>query len=482
MRRSYVAVFLATLACYAYFFPRWADWNQNSRFDLIVSLVDEHSVAIDKYVANTGDYALFDGHYYSDKAPGTALLGVPVYALVRSIVPDAVLDDLAGRVKGSSALQSTLNASGTGIDVDKLRFFVGLTATAFVVGAIPAAALAVVLFWLIGQFGRGRWEQAAGTLAYALGTCAFPYANTLVGHQTAAFLLLAAFAAVFAVKSNYIGRGWLVGAGALLGYAAITEYPTVLIAGVVGLYALWALADRIGVLLRLITGAVPALVLLAIHDVAAFGTPLPVGYFHSALWTDVHQTGLVSLTYPHFDALWGLTFGLHRGLFVLSPYLLLAIPGYRVLWRGGWRAEVVVLAAVPILYLAFNSSSAMWTGGFGVGPRYLVAALPFVGLAAAAGLAWVWRPIGAILVAWSFVAVWAETVAGQTFPDYSANPLFEFSLPKLLAGDIARNAGTVLGLSGWASFLPLVAIVGLIALLAALRLPRVQSRETAWAS
>ena len=41
-------------------------------------------------------------------------------------------------------------------------------------------------------------------------------------------------------------------------------------------------------------------------------------------------------------------------------------------------------------------------------------------------------------------------------------PLVNYSLPRLLQGDIARNWGTVAGLPGWASLLPLVVILGLL--------------------
>ena len=126
-------------------------------------------------------------------------------------------------------------------------------------------------------------------------------------------------------------------AGFLLGFALITEYPTGLIVAVLGLYALLGLRDRLDVGVRLMLGAVPPLLALAAHDFAAFGTPLPVGYFHSALWVDVHQIGFVSLTYPHVNALFGLTFGVYRGLFFLSPYLLMAVVGVGVLWRRRWR-------------------------------------------------------------------------------------------------------------------------------------------------
>jgi hypothetical protein len=222
---------------------------------------------------------------------------------------------------------------------------------------------------------------------------------------------------------------------------------------------------------------VPPAVALVGYDYAAFGTLLPVGYFHSALWSDVHQIGFLSLTYPHLDALFGITFGVYRGLFFLSPYLLFAGLGYVSLWRSRERRpELAVLVLAPVAFLLFNSSSAMWQGGFAVGPRYLVPSLPFLALVAGVGVseAWRYRPLRPVLLlagAWSFFAVWAETIGGQSFPDYTANPLFELSLPRLVAGDIARNAGMFLGLMGWLSLVPLLAILLIIVALANVDVP-----------
>jgi hypothetical protein len=471
---SYLAVFLLALVCYVYFLPRWADWNQNSRFDLVVGLVDDHTFEIDKYVANTGDYALYEGHYYSDKAPGMALLGVPAYSVFRHLVAPAFMPRLDHITNTNGALDSTLDPNGTGIKPEKLAFFLGMAFTNLIVGALPAAGLAVLFFWMVGRLSGDRREQWVATIMYALATPAFPYANSLVGHQTSAVLLFAAFAVLFSVRQTILSCRWLLLAGFLLGFALITEYPTVLIAVLLGLYALVGLRDRVGVGVRLTLGAVPPLLALIAHDMAAFGTPLPVGYFHSALWVDVHQIGFVSLTYPHVNALVGLTFGVYRGLFFLSPYLLMAVVGFGVLWRRGWRAEVLVLALAPLVYLLFNSSSAMWDGGFGVGPRYLIASLPFLAIGAGAGLVTAWRtaaarPVLIVIMAWSFFAVWTETISGQVLPDYSPNPLFDFSLPKLVAGDIARNVGMLTGLAGWASLLPLATALALIAVVARTR-------------
>ncbi len=465
--RHSLVLFVVLLACYSYFFPRWADWNQNSRFDLVIALVDDHALAVDKYVANTGDYADFNGHQYSDKAPGMAFLGVPVYAVFRALVPTTVVARLQGAITDNQALTATLRKGGAGPEPDSVYFFFALALTTLLVVAVPSAALGVLFLRVAGHFGLSARQSLAVTALYALATSAFPYANAFVGHQTSAVLLFTAFAVLFAIRRGTLSRSWILAVGLLLGYAAITEYPTVLIGGLLGLYALLTLDRPRDTLIRLAVGSAPALLTLAAYDYAAFGTLLPVGYAYSALWTDIHHTGFLSLSYPRPDALWGISFGFHRGLFFLSPFLLFAFPGYFRLWREKQRrAEFWVLLLAPLSFLLFNASSAMWQGGFAVGPRYLVPALPFLAMAAGVGLAQAWsrpllRPVVALAVAWSLFAVSAETIAGQSFPDYTPNPLFDFSLPRLAAGDIARNAGTALGLAGLASLAPLILLLAL---------------------
>lgn len=470
-RRTEALLLIVLLACYGYFFPRWGDWNQNSRFDLVMAIVDGHTFQIDDYVANTGDYAAYNDHTYSDKAPGLALLGVPVYAVVRYVVPPSLVVPHLGEIAADGAFAATLRTDGGGLAADRLYTFIALAVTTFVTVAIPSAALALLFFWVAGALGWNSRHRLIATLAFALGTIAFPYANAFVGHQTVAFLVFAAFVLLFGIRTGRLQRAWLYPVGSLLGYSLITEYPTGLIVGVLGLYALFSIRQPVGTAARLVAGGIPALLLLFWYDMAAFGTPLPIGYFHSALWADVHDTGFVSLTYPHLDALWGITFGVHRGVFFLSPFLLFAVPGYNRLWQDTkHRAEFWVLLVVPAVFLLFNASSAMWQGGFSVGPRYIIACLPFLGLAAGAGLHATWktaalRPIVVAAVVWSVVAVWAETIAGQSFPDYTPNPLFDLSLPLLAQSDIARNAGMVLRLYGWSSLVPL-AVLAVVAVAA----------------
>lgn len=455
-----ILLFLVLLACYAYFPPRWADWNQNSRLNLTLAIVDDGSFQIDRFVANTGDYAKYNGHYYSDKAPGTSFLAVPVYAAVRPLLQTAPVQQLIERIGSSAAFGETLRPDGSGLATDKVYFALVLMIVSLVTVAVPAALLGVVLYRFLALFGLGAGWRMVIALIYGLATPAFPYSNAFIGHQQVAAMLFGSFWMAFLIGQRRLSPRWSLVIGVLLGWTLITEYPAALIVAAVGLYLLAVLPDR-----RWIVGAalagVPPLALMMGYNYAIFGTVLPVGYKYSELWQAEHQTGFMSLAGPNREALWGITFGVHRGLFLLAPVLLIGLAGFVAWWRtGAHRRELAVCAWAVASFLLFNGSSVMWSGGFGVGPRYLVPMLPFLAFGIGAfiavwGAQWWARVALGITGAWSFLNVWAQTIGGQSFPQYQANPLLDYSLPELATGNVARNLGMALNLGGWASLLPL---------------------------
>jgi hypothetical protein len=153
-------------------------------------------------------------------------------------------------------------------------------------------------------------------------------------------------------------------------------------------------------------------------------------------------------------------------MFVRAPWLLLALPGYLLWWRGRQHRLVWWVALLaPLSMLLFYSSSLMWWGGFGAGPRYLVLTVPFLALAIAPAVIWLWqRPQGRaallLLIGLSIVLTWSEGVARQGFPpDTIANPWIGYTLPAWREGDIARNLGTVLGLRRGLALLPLALLM-----------------------
>lgn len=475
-------LFVILVVAYAYIFPRWADWSQNSRLNLTLAIVDDGSLAIDRFGDNTGDYALFEGRRYSDKAPGPSFLAVPVYAAVRPLLQSAPVQALFARLSQSSALGPTLNAAGTGLLTDKVYYFVVLYLCTLAVSVIPSAVLGVLLYRFLRYLDVSAAWGAAVVLIYGLATSAFPYSGAFFSHQLTAFLLFGAFVLGYEMKHGWRSPRWVFTAGLMLGWAVISEYPTALIAGAVFVYLVLALPDKRWLGGLVLAGLPPGLLLMA-YNWAIFRTPLPVGYRYSALYTDIHSQGLISLTYPHADALWGITFGAMRGLFYVSPVLLLAAAGFWAWWhRRQVRAEWAVCAWATVSFFLFNGSSVMWQGGFSIGPRYLVPMLPFfaVGLGAFAwrwGDRWWGRGLVLSLGLWSLFVVWSQTLGGQNYPDWTPEPLFNYSWPRLLANDVARNLGMLLNLRGWASLLPLAGLLLGLALLLARHLRSTDSGQ-----
>src|SRR3954470_2315818 len=135
--RIYLLLGALLLASYGYVLPRWADWSQNSRLDLVRALSEQHDVVIDDYVGNTGDYALYQGHAYSDKAPGPAFLALPAALAMQPALDLPISQRLLEQLAGSGKLSATLNPTGSGINTDKLRAFVLLVVSALLASALP---------------------------------------------------------------------------------------------------------------------------------------------------------------------------------------------------------------------------------------------------------------------------------------------------------------------------------------------------------
>jgi hypothetical protein len=476
-------LFLVLLISYIYFLPRWADPNQNSRLNMIVAAVDQGTLRIDDYVDNTVDYAKFEGHYYSDKAPGIALLGIPVYAAIKPFLNLSPISQILERAAYSDAFVDTLNKAGTGLFINKIHFAVAQIAATWVVISLPAALLGVLLYRFMGHFTLHEGHRLMVALIYGLATIAFPYAGALYGHQLVAFFLFTAFYLLFTGSSSYsddrassflaryrISNERLILSGFLLGWSVITEYPAAILAGLIFLYSLYRLSDHRRALWMVLGGLPPVLLAVALN-LAMFRTPLPVGYRYSELWVEQHSTGFMSLVLPRPAALWGITFDPFRGLFFLSPVLLLALPGLYVLWnRRQWRAEFWLSTLGLVGFFLFNSASIMWWGGYSIGPRYLVPILPFLTWPLIMWLdhwgnrLWIYF-LTMVLTLWSFLLVWGETLGGQAFPpDTIRDTLGGYTWPHLRAGDIARNLGMILDLKGWMSLLPLTVVLTLLLL------------------
>lgn len=87
---------------------------------------------------------------------------------------------------------------------------------------------------------------------------------------------------------------------------------------------------------------------------------------------------------PRLHALWGLTFGAVRGVFVHSPFALAWVIGAWVTVRRDfeWRRDLFLLAIPPAYFLA-TASLPDWEGGWNLGCRYITPSMPFIAEAVA---------------------------------------------------------------------------------------------------
>ncbi len=494
-RRIYaITLFMILLVCYGYFMPRWADWGANSRANLTYAVGDKGVLYIDDYHENTGDKACYpgpyvaetdvcNGHYYTDKSIGPSLIALPFYMVFKAVASLPPIERFIQSGGGLGGFEDTLNPDGEGIRPDAVYQGMALTFMTFFATAVPSALLGVVVFLMAARFAKRDSYAFLLALIYGLATPAFAYSNALYQHQLAAFGAFVGFFLLYRVVKEGSSLNWLWLVGVLFSLVVITEYPVVPAIAMIFIWAAIKLPNRLA-LYRVILGAIPLGLIFAAYNYAAFQTPMPVGYEYSTLWQDVHDEGFLSLTLPNPVTFLNLTFGIFRGLFFLSPILLLGAVG---LWfmrndRREDRGLNILLALVVGFFLLYSSSSVMWWGGNGVGPRYLVPMIPFLALPMIftfnrwfSNLAG--RVIIAILLVLSFANIWVQTIGGQAFPPEAIrNPLFEYSLPLFLEGSIARNYAIILlDLPGLMSLIPLLVVVLFIGLV----LPRLlMQRDT----
>ncbi len=412
-----VILALLLILCYG-MFRQVPLWNENTRYDLVVALVDDRTTRIDPYHQNTGDKALYDGHYYTDKPPGSSLLGVPTYALIRA----------------TSALAGA----------DRPEHQLVVHALAFTVSAIPTVLLALLLLRFL-RAHVSEWWALTVTVAYALGTLAFPFATMYFGHAATTFFLFAAFYVIWRTSR---GRdGWTpLWAGFLAGWAILVDYAALL--GMVVLLVYAMLANRRAPFLMVAGALPPALALLA-YNWVSFGGPFSTGYTNLASpgFAERMSEGILGVTWPKLEVLNEILLG-PRGLLFLSPWLAVAPLG---LWAVNWpypRRQVALCGAMCLAYLTFNAGYHLPIGGASPGPRFLLPALPYAAVLVALAPRAI-RPLTVMFIAVSLAIVLMATATMPNALEGVRDPLFDLWLPRFLSRDLAdTTAWLSWGLAG----------------------------------
>ena len=448
---SLCVIFATSLLTYGYF-RNEPGHNGRSRMGLVRALVEEGTTHFDRIHEEIRDKSYFRGHYYSDKAPGTSFLAVPVYAAY------------------FAWLKATLGETGARDWADRNAFRRGLYLVNVATNAIPSA-LAVMFFFLVAtELAGDRRRALFATAALGLGSLAFPYSTLFFGHALTAALLFLSFGLLARERRRgrvlrVPWRRWpLALAGVVAGYAAITEFPAAVPVLLIGLYLIWVVPNR-RLIILFVLGVLLWAPLLMSYNRASFGSFFGVGYANIAgqVFAEGVAQGFLGFTYPKLPVLVEIIFGGFRGLLPLSPVFVLSPLGFRRMWVGKvLRPELILCAAIVSSYLLLNASYVFWHGGGSLGPRHAVAMLPFLALPIAFALGQKIAVPGVLLVV-SAIQMLAATAVNPVVPTDYANTLFHYVYPRLLDTRVAlergkANWGAALGLRGWATLLPLLII------------------------
>lgn len=456
LKRHWMLIALA--AVYVYGFPYFSSLKHANELPRILTteqLADRGTFRLDERVTDLGSVADISttpaGHHYQNKAPGLSILGLPLY------YPLSAVFQLAGR-RPPMVLVTWL-----------LRVLLATLPT----------VLFLVYFRRVARYFAHADEARNGALvAFALGSMALPLGVLFMSHAVATALVGAAFAISVATvreRSQAEWRAALV-VGSLLGLAMLCEYQAVFGALLVAGYLLWGAERRCRTVVALALTTLPFIAALAWYHTVAFGSPLSTGYAYSV--DPENRLGFMGLVGFSEMSLAQLFVRPDNGLLVLSPWVVLSVIGaVSIAIRADARARVGREALVAVLvvgvYCAFVAalSPEFGRGGWSVGPRYLAIAMPFFAWLAAAGLdvciahdALRVPAFGLVLV-----GVGVHVLAATTYPHWPVdfrNPLFEVTLRSLREGHAPYSLGTLMGLRGLASVVPLY--VGVVALVVAL--------------
>jgi hypothetical protein len=290
-----------------------------------------------------GDVFLYQGHQYAAKQPGQFMAGAIAYSFLHLLGLDYSHHYLL-----TSALVSFLTTS------------------------LLTALAAVAIFATVRELtGRERvfWPLLCA-LIYGVGTTAFVYAGiTYHDSLASAYLAIAFYFAVLLARRQPGGRSaklLAAGCGLLLGFTVTTSMLPFFMACVVGLYVVSL--RRWGLSAVMVAAGIVGIAPLLIYNSISFGSPflnsyVAGGYPESMLHLDFHNSVEKLRLY-----LSEITF--------YVPIAWLGILGLMFFPQSLRRERLVLiglLIAQAIQVLNIESH-----GGCHYGPRFLLAAMPFV--------------------------------------------------------------------------------------------------------
>lgn len=390
-------------------YPHFPSPNEFTRWLLVAAVVEHGTLEVSGVLPILGsrieDLSLYEGAIYSNKAPGLAFVAAPGYLLSRPFAGPPARSNLR--------------------PVLYLMRWSGAT--------LPVLLLMLAFRQAARRLGVEDAQIARGLVVLVFATPLFAYGLLLFSHALVAACLFSAWSFLYLSNGSPRRSG---AAGVLIGLAIMSDYP----AAVAALFLIAPLLRRrhLRTLAAVLAGTLPFTILLALYHHAAFGAVfrLPGQYELYPQFRELASRGLFGIQWPAPAHLGGLLFDASKGLFILSPILLMGLLSLRSAVRHLSRPAVFTLVAVPASIVLVYAGYPNWHGGWTVGARYLVPAIPFLVFPL---LFEPWRPLTGWLCGWSVAAVTLSSLVFPFVPPAYPVPWGTFTMPLLREGLVIPN-------------------------------------------
>lgn len=437
------ALFIAFLYLYtAPFFHHIPSANELPRIYLTMAMLDRGAFDVGKEMSlyrPTPDLALYRGRYFSNKPPGSSIVALPSYWLIKT---------LSGQEK---------------VDLQRLTYALRIG------GAILPSLFFLCLIWFfLKDFLVNDALRNLVFFGYACGTMAFGYGVLLYAHQLAASFIGASFILlVWYQPLESRRKQWLIYlSGFLAGFAVVVDYQSAFIGPPLFIFLIskiWRLSwwRRIHGAVGYSIGAALPLGFLLFYHWTCFDDPLATGYqfLVNETFAQWHNQGFLGL--ETFSLMrWGQRhFSADDGLFYYSPFLILALPGALMMMKNRRHFRLGVFSFVVIVFFHFFIGSFVPVSGWDIGPRYVIVVLPFY-LAPIAYLINKLRnnlfllnvSVGLIITS-SLIYLCVQLVI-PFFPEVFKQPVFDFTWRFFRSGYVSYNLANLFDVYGISSTVP----------------------------
>lgn len=430
-------LYLGLMLGYSWMSPEVSAPNERTRLYLALAMVERQEITIDQEIRRHGkvfDLSKKDGHYYTDKAPGSSFFAAPAVWLYKMSRPE-----------NEKLSIEALN--------DLVRRWV----------MIPMTLLGLLaLFGAMKRLDLPSRLGAQMLAALAIGTPLFHYGAAFYGH--ALVLTFASLSAYFMLRTKRANstekpnssnklettRRDLTNFAAASFSAAMCffiEYQGAIFC-VAFAIAFLSRRERLAIkpILAAAAGAALPVGATLLYNRLAFGGFLTTSYQYLAHASSVeaHEKGLFGIMLPTAESLHGLFLSPARSLLFTAPLGLIGFAGLLWLWKRSRTTAIyggVAMLLVTLVTLGFHVP--FW----GFGQRLMVPVLGFSTLAAATLLCELEqkRPlISFALKGWLALAMLYNVLVTTAFPEFPAeitNPLKSVALHMIEQDSVSTNLG-----------------------------------------